>query len=159
MLPEKIECPVYFMLYRNKEGKMALSMADQGFEKPATLKHNRRGSWLILKRKEMQGFSRINREKMSGHLDTLKYDQEGTLIQAECRDDMIRIPLRAFQFHRRQGGEVRGALSVTMTALEGAICRRAQPFSYSGCRCGSVKHGAIRVIRVIYTMAKQYKGN
>lgn len=119
MLPEKIECPVYFMLYRNKEGKMALSMADQGFEKPATLKHNRRGSWLILKRKEMQGFSRINREKMSGHLDTLKYDQEGTLIQAECRDDMIRIPLRAFQFHRRQGGEVRGALSVTMTCSVG----------------------------------------
>ena len=119
MLPEKIECPVYFMLYRNKEGKMALSMADQGFEKPATLKHNRRGSWLILKRKEMQGFSRINREKMSGHLDTLKYDQEGTLIQAECRDDMSRIPLRAFQFHRRQGGEVRGALSVTMTCSVG----------------------------------------
>lgn len=119
MLPEKIECPVYFMLYRNKEGKMALSMADHGFEKPAILKHNRRGSWLILKRKEMQGFSRINGEKMSGHLDTLKYDQEGTLIQAECRDDMIRIPLRAFQFHRRQGGEVRGVLSVTMTCSVG----------------------------------------
>ena len=119
MLPEKIECPVYFMLYRNKEGKMALSMADHGFEKPAILKHNRRGSWLILKRKEMQGFSRINGEKMSGHVDTLKYDQEGTLIQAECRDDMIRIPLRAFQFHRRQGGEVRGVLSVTMTCSVG----------------------------------------
>ena len=52
MLLEKIECPVYFMLYRNKEGKMAPSMADQGFEKPATLKHNRRGSWPILKKEK-----------------------------------------------------------------------------------------------------------
>ena len=119
MLPEKIECPVYFMLYRNKDGRAAISMADHGFEKPATLKHNRRGSWLLLKRKEMQGFSRINGERMTGHLDTLKYDQEGTLIQAEYKDGMIRIPLRAFQFHRRQGGEVRGILSVTMTCSVG----------------------------------------
>ena len=77
---------------------MALSMADQGFEKPATLKHNRRGSWLILKRKEMQGFRVLTEKKMSGHLDTLKYDQEGTLIQAECRDDMIRIPCEHSSF-------------------------------------------------------------
>ena len=66
-------------------------MADHGFEKPATLKHNRRGSWLLLKRKEMQGFSRINGECMTGHLDTLKYDQEGTLIQAEYKDGVIRV--------------------------------------------------------------------
>lgn len=119
MLPEKSNVRFILCCTATKKERWQLSMADQGFEKPATLKHNRRGSWLILKRKEMQGFSRINREKMSGHLDTLKYDQEGTLIQAECRDDMIRIPLRAFQFHRRQGGEVRGALSVTMTCSVG----------------------------------------
>ena len=42
---------------------------------------------------------------MSGHLDTLKYDQEGTLIQAECRDDMIRIPCKHSSFTDGRGAK------------------------------------------------------
>ncbi|MBO5372629.1 MAG: hypothetical protein J6A75_07910 [Lachnospiraceae bacterium] len=44
ILPEKLDCEVYFMLFQSSGGTLKVSMANDGFQKPAILKHNRRGS-------------------------------------------------------------------------------------------------------------------
>lgn len=126
VLPIGTECPVYFMLYRPgksiKAGSaidLSVSMANSGFEKPALLRHNRRGSWLILKIREMSAKSRIHGKEMLGHLSSLKYEKDGMLLQTKIKDGALRIPLEACRFHRRQGGEVKGILPVTMTCTVG----------------------------------------
>lgn len=120
VLPSKIECAVYFMIYQ-LEGKrgISVSMADQGFEKPAILRQNRRGSWLQLTIRDMSAHSRVNGEKMTGHLETLKYEQRGMLIQAEIKNGVVRIPLGACSFHRRKNGEIKGMIPVAMTCSVG----------------------------------------
>jgi len=126
VLPIGTECPVYFMLYRRGNGKergtsldLSVSMANSGFEKPALLRHNRRGSWLILKIREMSAKSRIHGKEMQGHLSSLKYEKDGMLLHTKIKDGILKIPLEACRFHRRQGGEVKGILPVTMTCTVG----------------------------------------
>lgn len=126
VLPIGTECPVYFMLYRCGNGReigtsidLSVSMANSGFEKPALLRHNRRGSWLILKIREMSAKSRIHGKEMQGHLSSLKYEKDGMLLHTKIKDGVLKIPLEACRFHRRQGGEVKGILPVTMTCTVG----------------------------------------
>ena len=126
VLPVGTECPVYFMLYRKENGtergtslNLSVSMADNGFEKPAQLRHNRRGSWLVLKLREMSAKSRIHGKEMQGQLSSLKYEKDGMLLHAKIKDGVLKIPLEACRFHRRQGGEIKGILPVTMTCTVG----------------------------------------
>lgn len=111
---------VYFMIFQleNREG-VSVSMANRGFEKPALLRHNRRVSWLELSICEMTAHSRIDSKEMKGHLESLKYEQNGILHQAEIRDGKLRIPLGACRFHRRTGGETKGMVPITVTCSVG----------------------------------------
>lgn len=120
ILPTWMEQPVYFQLFRkNQKTGYGVSMANEGFEKPATLLHNRRGRWLVLKVREMSAVSRINGRRMSGYMDSLKYPMDDTIHAVEIHDGVLRIPLKACQFHCRQGGEIEGMIPVTMTCSVG----------------------------------------
>lgn len=111
---------VYFMICQmNQQHGCSISMANRGFKKPAVLRHNKRVSWLELSICEMTAKSRVNGEKMTGHLESLKYEQNGMLHLAQIRDGKLRIPLEACRFHRRQGGEVKGMIPVTTTCNVG----------------------------------------
>lgn len=113
---------VHFMLFRQGQQKEnGISMANRGFETPALLRHNRRGSWLELSIREMSANSRITGRIMNGHLESLKYEQNGLLHQAEIRDGKVRIPLEACRFHKRLGGEIKGMITVTITCSVGRI--------------------------------------
>lgn len=112
-------CKVRFIIYRMAEEERGLSMADRGFEKPATLKHNKRGSWLELKIREMKAHSRINGQNMIGHMESLKYEMDGALHEADIRENVVRIPLSACRYHCRQGGEIRGMIPVTLSCSVG----------------------------------------
>lgn len=111
---------VEFMLFRldYHEGT-GISMANRGFARPAVLRHNKRGSWLQLTIQEMQAQSRIDGKPMEGCLQSLKYEQDGLLHMAEIKDHMLRIPLEACRFSRKQGGEVSGIIPVTVTCSVG----------------------------------------
>lgn len=112
--------PVDFMLFRlNHQDGTALSMANRGFEKPALLRHNKRGSSLQLTIKEMEAESRIDGKPMEGTLKSLKYEENGMLFQADIKDRMLRIPLEACLLNIRQGGEVSGVIPVTVTCSVG----------------------------------------
>lgn len=113
---------VCFMLYNmeNRE-KGDFSMANRGFQKPGILRHNRRGSYLQLERCEMSAVSRISGEKMTGHLETLKYERKGTLEKAVIKDNRLKIPLDACRFRRKPGGEIKGIISVTVSCSVGRV--------------------------------------
>ena len=52
------------------------SMASYGFESKGMIRNNKRGKWLELTLRELQGKSRINGEVLTGHMETLRYRQE-----------------------------------------------------------------------------------
>lgn len=110
---------VYFTLFRMDNSENSISMANRGFVKPALLRHNKRASWLELSVCDMRAKSRVNGKEMIGHLESLKYEQNGMLHMAEVRDGRFRIPLSACRFHRRQGGEIKGMIPVTATCSVG----------------------------------------
>ena len=111
---------VYFVLYRmGDKGDYSISMANRGFEKPGYLRYNKRKSVLELTPCEMQAYSRINREPMTGQVECLKYEYGGTLHQTEVKGGKIAIPLEACRFHRRRGGEIKGMIPVTATCSVG----------------------------------------
>lgn len=111
---------VQFMLYRMDDQKgLGISMANRGFSKPAHLRHNKRADWLELGICEMSANSRVDGEEMAGHLEALKYEQNGMLHQADVRDGSIRIPLEACRFQKRRGGEIVGRIPVTVTCSVG----------------------------------------
>lgn len=112
--------PVDFALYRQdgkKQGER--SVADRGFQKPALLRHNRRGSYLQLEICETQGKSRVSGITMRGHLESLKYRDRGILCQADIRAGRLKIPLRVFAFRKKQDGTLKGILPVTVSASVG----------------------------------------
>ncbi len=112
--------PVEFVLFRVDAQKTChLSMANRGFEHPAILRHNKRGSWIQLTIKEMKAESRMTGEAMTGHLASMKYEENGVLQQAEIKEGKLRIPLEACHFTKKQGGEVMGTISVTVTCSVG----------------------------------------
>ena len=114
--------PVHFMLFRQgQQSEKGISMANRGFETPGLLRHNRRGSWLELSIREMSANSRITGRSMSGHLESLKYEQNGLFHQAKIRDNSVRIPLEACRFHKRLGGEIKGMITVTITCSVGRM--------------------------------------
>lgn len=112
--------PVEFMLFRvgHPEGTQ-VSMANRGFKRPAYLKHNKRGSWLYLNIQEMIAQSRMSGETMTGHLNSLKFEQEGVLHQTEIKNGQLRIPLDACRFRKHQGGEMSGSISITVSCSVG----------------------------------------
>lgn len=112
---------VYFQLFCLQQLQNSISMADRGFIKPALLQKSKRGSYLLLTVREMRAHSRISGRSMNGRLESLKYEQDGVLRQADIRDDRLRIPLAAFRFCRRRGGEMEGFLRVTVTCNVGRV--------------------------------------
>ena len=121
ILPAKVNTEISFMVYRLDSKEFRPSMADRGFEKPARLKHNSRGSSLILKVCDMTASSRITGKLMKGRLETLKYEDNGELIQAEIKEDTLRIPLSACRIYKKPGGEIRGTVAITMTCNVGRL--------------------------------------
>ena len=106
--------------YGNKS-KFDISMADKAFQKPALLCNNKRGQWVYLSIKEVEEKSRVYRTLMSGILKTLKYEEDEVLREALIKNNKVRIPLSAFRFRKKMGGEIRGELPIMVTCSVGRI--------------------------------------
>ena len=117
---EEGDWKVYFkVLHLPEEGRTGISMADRGFEKPAVLHLSGEESWLELTVREMSARSRVDGRQMTGHMDSLKYARDGILYQAEMENGKVKIPLDAFRFHRKKGGEMKGMIPITATCNVG----------------------------------------
>lgn len=114
---EKGVWEVAFCLFRqDMRYGLRRSMADQGFIKPGIIRHNKRGSWLELTICDIAEVSRMDGHMKEGHLQTLKYEQDGMLHSVEPRDGKVRIPLKAFRIQRRRGEKVVGYVQITVTS-------------------------------------------
>lgn len=114
--------PVNFKFYRVENGeRLNISMADRGFMRPAVLRHNKRMSCLVLRIQEMSAVSRVGQQKMSGHLSSMKYDQDGIFHEVEIKDGYVRLPLDAFRFFVKRNGGIQAVLNVTVTCSVGRI--------------------------------------
>ena len=119
---EKGNQDIGFMIFKyGKTREFGISMADKAFEKPALLSNNKRGQWIYLNIKEVEEKSRVYRTLMSGILKTLKYEQEEVLKEALIKDNKVRLPLSAFRFRKKKGGEVQGELAIMVTCSVGRI--------------------------------------
>lgn len=112
---------VGFCIYRmnKKRGKNRFSMAMQGFEPEAYIIKKNAETYLELKLKDMTANSRLNGRQMSGHLSSLKYNDDGTLLAVEVKDGVVQIPLTACKIHHWQGGENFGSIPITVTCSVG----------------------------------------
>lgn len=112
--------PVAIALHQiSRKSETALSMAHQGFSHLAYVRHNNRGSWLELTIREMHARSRIDDSYMTGHLSSLKYENQGQLYEAAVKAGRIRIPLNACRFFRGRLGNVKGTVLITVTCSVG----------------------------------------
>lgn len=122
---EKGEYPVSFVVLkhlateRGNYGVEELSMADQGFVKPALLKHDDTGISLELTLCDMQANSRISGHKMSGRLASLSYISDGVLKKAPIEDGKVCIPLEGGNYYIRTETRLTGLIPVTVTCSVG----------------------------------------
>lgn len=117
----KVRIAVYHL--DRKAGRTnALSMGNRAFEPTAELIHAEDGKCLVLHIREMKARSRIDGKEMRGRLRSLKYEQDEELKRAEDLtedSETVRIPLDAFRMHISPGGEMKGALPITVTCSVG----------------------------------------
>lgn len=99
----------------------SVSMADRGFQKPALLRHNKRGAWLELTLLKIHAVSRLDGRQMQGYLTSLKYESAGVMKEAAIKNSMVKIPLCACRFHHRGGGKLAGMIPVTVACSVGRI--------------------------------------
>lgn len=119
---EKGQYAVSFRLLkynRNKGVIQGLSMSDKAFEKPALLKVNNRGVFLVLTFKEIYAQSGTTGNLMKGHMTGLKYEFEGKIVKAPVRERKVRIPVEACMYKIYSGGGIRAALPVTFSVNVG----------------------------------------
>lgn len=95
------------------------SMAHRGFERPAVITINKRGSWLELTTCAMRARSRMDGEEKVGQLRSLKYFMKGELTEAKKKGGRIRIPLEACRFQKSSRGNIKGLLTITVTCTAG----------------------------------------
>lgn len=121
---EKGEYRIDFVLLQTgteRKWEHKRSMGDRGFEKPALLVYDGINMYLELTPCEMQAESRINGGIMSGHLSSLSYFMEGTLVKAEFSDGKVRIPMEACSCHQRAEGRMTCMIAVTVTCSVGRV--------------------------------------
>lgn len=110
---------VDFSVYRQGKNWQQLSMADQGFKKPARLVWHQNEKYLELTVKEMRARTKGG-VILSGYIKTMKCrstrDQLKTLPIVE---EKIRIPLEEFEFENLSDEAVTGQIQLIMTSSVG----------------------------------------
>ncbi len=88
---------VTFSIYRQGEDWQSLSMADQGFEKPAYLHLKGDKNYLELAVREMKAMTKGG-AMLSGHIQTVKCrSSKDVLTDLSIQDKKIQIPFEDFE--------------------------------------------------------------
>lgn len=106
---------VAFSIYRQGEDWQSLSMADQGFEKPAYLHLKGDKNYLELAAREMKAMTKGG-AMLSGHIQTVKCrSSKDVLTDFPIQDKKIQIPFEDFEFEQLSETEITGQIQLFMT--------------------------------------------
>ena len=110
---------VTFSIYRQGEDWQSLSMADQGFEKPAYLHLKGDKNYLELAVREMKAMTKGG-AMLSGHIQTVKCrSSKDVLTDLPIQDKKIQIPFEDFEFEQLSETEITGQIQLFMTSSVG----------------------------------------
>ena len=110
---------VAFSIYRQGKDWKSLSMADQGFEKPAYLHLKGDKNYLELAAREMKAMTKGG-AMLSGHIQTVKCrSSKDVLTDFPIQDKKIQIPFEDFEFEQLSETEITGQIQLFMTSSVG----------------------------------------
>lgn len=110
---------VAFSIYRQGKDWQSLSMADQGFIKPAYLYYKKEKHYMELTVKEMRAMTKGG-ALLSGHIQTVKCRSiRDVLKDLPINNKKIRIPLEDFEFESLSETEMMGMIQLFMTSSVG----------------------------------------
>ena len=110
---------VAFSIYRQGKDWKSLSMADQGFEKPAYLHLKGDKNYLELAAREMKAMTKGG-AMLSGHIQTVKCrSSKDVLTDLPIQDKKIQIPFEDFEFEQLSETEITGQIQLFMTSSVG----------------------------------------
>ena len=110
---------VAFSIYRQGKDWKSLSMADQGFEKPAYLHLKGDKNYLELAVREMKAMTKGG-AMLSGHIQTVKCrSSKDVLTDLPIQDKKIQIPFEDFEFEQLSETEITGQIQLFMTSSVG----------------------------------------
>ena len=110
---------VAFSIYRQGKDWQSLSMADQGFEKPAYLHLKGDKNYLELAVREMKAMTKGG-AMLSGHIQTVKCrSSKDVLTDLPIQDKKIQIPFKDFEFEQLSETEITGQIQLFMTSSVG----------------------------------------
>ena len=110
---------VAFSIYRQGKDWQSLSMADQGFEKPAYLHLKGDKNYLELAVREMKAMTKGG-AMLSGHIQTVKCrSSKDVLTDLPIQDKKIQIPFEDFEFEQLSETEITGQIQLFMTSSVG----------------------------------------
>ena len=110
---------VAFSIYRQGKDWQSLSMADQGFEKPAYLHLKGDKNYLELAVREMKAMTKGG-AMLSGHIQTVKCrSSKDVLTDFPIQDKKIQIPFEDFEFEQLSETEITGQIQLFMTSSVG----------------------------------------
>lgn len=113
------EYKIAFSIYRQGKDWRSLSMADNGFEKPAYLYFQKDKRYLELTVKEMKAMTKGG-ALLSGHIQTVKCrSRKDILYDLPIQDKKIQIPLEDFEFENLSETEIMAQIQLFMTSSVG----------------------------------------
>lgn len=110
---------VSFSIYRQGKDWRTLSMADDGFEKPAFLYFQENKRYLELTVREMKAMTKGG-ALLSGHIQTVKCrSSKDILYELPIKNRKILIPLEDFEFENLSETEIMAQTQLVMTSSVG----------------------------------------
>lgn len=110
---------VSFSIYRQGKDWRTLSMADDGFEKPALLYFQKNKRYLELTVREMKAMTKGG-ALLSGHIQTVKCrSSKDILYELPIKNRKILIPLEDFEFENLSETEIMAQTQLVMTSSVG----------------------------------------
>lgn len=106
---------VDFAIYRQGKDWQSLSMADNGFQKPARLSYKPGEEYVELTAREMKAMTKGG-IVLSGHIQTIKCRSVHDVLQnLDIIDHKIQIPLKEFEFESMSEDEIMAKIPLFMT--------------------------------------------
>jgi Mn-dependent DtxR family transcriptional regulator len=117
------EYQVPFVFHKDKKRTPEqISMANDAFYHPAILVITKDSGYLSLRTKQMEQKSLIDKLRLAGKVEKIKYEYQNQVKEAVISDTMVKLPIEALKFiYIKEDDILHGYVNLTMTCTVGVI--------------------------------------